>query len=120
MRYPVFYTSRLIRGTTAGLTIGPVCLIQRRYRGDAGLRAHEVEHALAFWRTLGLDPILRLLSRRYRLNAEARAFARQVLPDYSNIDDLAGKLARDVYRLGITPAQARVAIARHLPVGVRA
>ena len=107
----VIYTN-LLPERKAGLTIGPVILIQRRYKGDAGLLAHEKEHARQFWTSLGMSLILYPLSRRYRLWAESRAFAKQV--NGSNIDDLAEKMARDSYRLGITKTDARKHIERWL------
>ena len=99
----------------AGLTIGPLVLIQRRYKGDQGLLRHELTHARQFWITAGLHLILYPLSRRYRLWAESVAFSKQVRFDRSNLDDLAEKLARDSYRLGITMVEARRCIERYLP-----
>jgi hypothetical protein len=52
----VVYT-RLLPERKAGLTIGPLVLIQTRYRGDKGLLAHEMEHARQFWVTFGLHLI---------------------------------------------------------------
>lgn len=114
MTYALVIYTRLLPERKAGLAIGPVVLIQRRYKGDKGLLAHELEHARQFWTSFGLHLILYPLSRHYRLFAESAAFAKQVLPDRSNLDDLAGKLARDSYRLNISPAQARRYIERYL------
>ena len=109
----VFYT-RLLPERRAGVTVGPIVLIQRRYKGDAGLLAHELEHARQFWATFGLSLILYPISRHYRLFAESAAYAKQVKPDRSDLDAMAERLARDLYRLNITPAQARRYIERYL------
>ena len=109
----VVYT-RLLPERKAGLTIGPLVLIQTRYRGDTGLLAHELEHARQFWVTFGLHLVLYPLSRHYRLWAEAVAFAKQVRPDRSDLDAMAERLARDSYRLGITSYEARRMIERYL------
>ena len=109
----VVYT-RLLPERKAGLTIGPLVLIQTRYRGDKGLLAHEMEHARQFWVTFGLHLILYPLSRHYRLWAEAVAFARQAKPDRSDLDAMAERLARASYRLGITRHEARRHIERYL------
>lgn len=109
----VVYT-RILPERKAGLTIGPLVLIQKRYRGDKGLLAHELEHARQFWITFGLHLILYPLSRHYRLWAESVAFARQVRPDRSDLDAMAERLARASYRLGITRGEARRYIERYL------
>ena len=109
----VVYT-RLLPERKAGLAIGPLVLIQRRYKGDAGLLAHELEHARQFWVTFGLHLLLYPLSRHYRLWAESIAFAKQVKPDRSDLDAMAERLARSCYRLGIDRYEARRYIERRL------
>ena len=109
----VVYT-RLLPERKAGLTIGPLVLIQKRYRGDKGLLAHEMEHARQFWVTFGLHLVLYPFCQSYRLWAEAVAFARQVKPDRSDLDAMAERLARSCYRLGITRYEARRQIERYL------
>ena len=109
----VVYT-RLLPERKAGLTIGPLVLIQTRYRGDKGLLAHEMEHARQFWVTFGLHLVLYPFCQSYRLWAEAIAFARQVNPDRSDLDAMAERLARSSYRLGITRYEARRHIERYL------
>jgi len=114
MTYAIILYTRLLPERKAGMAIGPLVLIQRRYKGDAGLLAHELEHARQFWITFGLHLILYPLSRHYRLWAEAVAFARQVKPDRSDLDAMAERLARSCYRLNITRYEARRMIERYL------
>lgn len=109
----VIYTN-LLPERKAGMTIGPLVLIQKRYRDDERLLAHELEHARQFWVTFGLHLIFYPLSRHYRLWAESVAFARQVKPDRSDLDAMAERLARASYRLGITRHEARRYIERWL------
>lgn len=103
----------LMMGTAAGKALGPIILIRPAYRGDAGLLAHEVEHVRQFWATAGLHLVLYPLVRRYRMWAEARAFARQVQHGAA-LADMAERMARPVYRLRITQERAAAAIAAHL------
>lgn len=114
MTYALVIYTRLLPERKAGLTIGPLVLIQRRYKGDAGLLAHELEHARQFWITFGLHLIFYPFSRHYRLWAESAAFAKQVRPDRSDLDVMAERLARASYRLGITRHEARRYIERYL------
>lgn len=114
MTYALVIYTNLLPERKAGLTIGPVCLIQKRYREDAGLLEHELEHARQFWVTFGLHLIFYPLSRHYRLWAESVAFAKQVKPDRSDLDVMAERLARASYRLGITRGEARRFIERWL------
>lgn len=114
MTYAIILYTRLLPERKAGLTIGPLVLIQCRYKGDAGLLAHEMEHARQFWVTFGLHLIFYPFSRHYRLWAESIAFARQVKPDRSDLDAMAERLARASYRLGITRYEARRQIERYL------
>lgn len=114
MTYALVIYTRLLPERKAGLAIGPLVLIQRRYKGDAGLLAHELEHVRQFWVTFGLHLIFYPFSRHYRLWAEAVAFARQVRPDRSDLDAMAERLARASYRLNITRYEARRMIERYL------
>lgn len=108
----VIHTNRFM-GTAAGKALGPIILISPAYRGDAGLLAHEVEHARQFWATAGMHIVLYPLVRRYRQWAEARAFAKQVQHGAA-LADMAERMARPVYRLRITQEQAAALIAAHL------
>ena len=50
------------------MAIGPLVLIQRRYKGDAGLLAHELEHARQFlpWQAhIQLDETLDISAVQY-------------------------------------------------------
>ena len=106
MTYAIILYTRFLPARKAGVAIGPLVLIQRRYKGDAGLLAHELEHARQFWVTFGLHLIFYPFSRHYRLWAESIAFARQVKPDRSDLDAMAERLARASYRLNITRYEA--------------
>jgi hypothetical protein len=62
---------------------------------------------------IGVHGLLYLFVRRYRLEAEAQAYAEQVKSG-ANLDDMANDLAGDIYKLGITQEQAKIEIQRWL------
>lgn len=103
----VIYSDRLVPAPHAGCTRGPMIFIRPAYRDDQGLLAHERVHvrqwlagilvaaalALALWLAvpgwavlaqsvavvgLGLHPLVRLVSRRYRLWSEVEAYREQL------------------------------------------
>lgn len=113
---PVFYTDGLPDGV-GGRQIGPVVQIRPVYRerGDEGIHQHELEHVRQWWATLGLHSLLYLAVRRYRLWAEARAYAVQMrfpngLGGALTLEDAAWRLTSERYRLGIDVEQARAEI----------
>lgn len=113
---PVFYTDRL-PGGVGGRAIGPVVQIRPRYRerGDEGIHQHELEHVRQWWATLGLHSPLYLAARRYRLWAEARAYAVQMrypngLGGALTLEDAAWRLTQPRYRLGINVERATAEI----------
>jgi hypothetical protein len=80
--------------------------------GDSGLIAHELVHVAQWWLTLGLHPFLYAIFPRYRLWAEAWAYARQLDVDgWDKLPSAAHILAND-YGLRITVARAHRAIQR--------
>lgn len=112
-----------------GCANGPVVRIRKKYRDDAGIHAHEYEHVEQWWTVsligvmligfithkTGLPIALSLLGfsahsiaygllRRYRLWAEAKAYAVQVRHGCP-ISVAAERLALG-YKLDITPEQA--------------
>lgn len=106
MKWPLtFYTNR-VPEPFAGYAIGPVILIVPSRKDDRPLYLHEVQHVKQFFWTLGLHGLLYHFVRRYRLWAEATAYAVQVRAG-DDLDRMAGFMARDVYRLDITQERAR-------------
>lgn len=61
-----------------GMANAFVVRIRPKYRDDKGLIAHELEHVRQFWVTLGLHGIFYMLSKRYRLWSEIRAYRVQL------------------------------------------
>ena len=116
MIYPfTFYTDRRLKDWQAGATFGPVILIRPKYREDVGLLEHEKMHVKQWWFTLGLHALLYWLSKRYRLWAEAKAYAEQMRwPDrFGNrlsLQGAASRLALPEYGFGITPEQAQTVL----------
>jgi hypothetical protein len=100
----IFYTTRFLRGFK-GITYGPIILIHPDYRNDLGLLAHEREHVAQWFRTLGLNSLLYLLSERYRLWSEVRAYRVQLLHSPGREALFAKYIAED-YDLDITQAEA--------------
>ena len=83
-------------------------------RDDVGLLNHEMTHVRQWYRTIGLHTLLYAWSERYRLSAEAEAYAVQVL-SYPEDDsqkanrriDLFARFISTTYDLHITEAEAR-------------
>ena len=113
MKYPLtFYTDCFLKPWQAAAVIGPVILIRPKYRDDVGLLKHELEHVKQGFATLGLHIPLYLLSKRYRLWAEASAYKEQMrwpngTGSSMSLDTAARRLAAPEYNLGITEAEAK-------------
>lgn len=83
--------------------------IRPAYRDDKGILMHELAHVAVWWLTLG---ILDMLSRRFRLWNEARAYRIQMkYPDrhggYLPLDAAAARLANPSYGFNLTLEEAR-------------
>lgn len=116
-----------------------VVRIRPKYKDDAGIHRHEYEHVKQWWiasfvvcaalavgsfafkyqiafATLGLaaHSMAYLFIDKYRLYAEAKAFAEQVKPDHSDIEVMSARLAGEHYGLHITLAQATAEILKYL------
>lgn len=77
----------------AGFSYGPYVTIEKAYRSDRGLLAHELTHSRQFYRTLGLWWILyRFASLRYKYELEAYAVQLGYC-DQSAADRFAGFIA---------------------------
>ena len=74
----VVYTDLVVPPGFAGITIGPVAFIRKKYREDVGLRKHEEKHIEQFWRYYGWFPIFYLLSQKFRLKVEVEAYREQL------------------------------------------
>lgn len=101
-----------------GVCCWPFILIRADCPDEEGLLIHERVH-FREQRACLLLPwlLLYLLSRRFRLAAEARAFAAQIRAGHIDLSDAAACLTR--YRLGITRTQARAALERRLGLPAR-
>lgn len=107
------------------LKLLPVALINSDYKGDAGLKAHEVQHIKQYCRLALVGAVVGTLAinwfagmvlavvlhdaaytfiRRYRLWSEVNAFRRQLMVDGSV--ELAARALADNYDLGITYSEA--------------
>ena len=143
-----YVSGRPLKKGQAGVTIGPLIFIRTGYEADAGLYEHELTHvkqsaAFAFagailgmvaagrfpqfqnwpvlWGALaGLAAagLAYCFVRRYRLFAEAQAYARQMrYPDKDGVnmtlDTGAYRLALPTYRLGLSVSEAKAAILKY-------
>lgn len=77
MIYSLKYTDKMPEWK-AGYSKAWFIRIRPAYKDDLGLLAHEEEHVRQWWVTLGISSILYLLSRRYRLWAEVKAYKEQL------------------------------------------
>ncbi|MBZ9612133.1 hypothetical protein [Rheinheimera maricola] len=123
----IFYVDK-INGVSAGrkVTMLPVAIIERRYKGDKGLRAHEVEHIKQYCvlfvivGTLGLlltnaavalpaammsHDLAYTAIGKYRLWCEVKAYKKQIQYGFS-IDKAAAILSKH-YRLNLTVDEAK-------------
>lgn len=132
-----FHTDRL-PDNVGGAANAFVVRIRPKYKDDKGIHRHEYEHVKQWYvvstfaiaaiaigsylvgysiglATLGLavHSMAYLFIDKYRLLSEAMAFAKQVKPDYSDIDTMSARLAGEHYNLGITQGQAEAAIAKY-------
>ena len=100
---PVFYVKRLFADGFSPLVF---VLIKEKSRSDEALHQHELEHIKQAYR-LALLPyaILYLLSKRYRLWAEVKAYRVQIKAGL-RLDSAAWYLSKN-YRLGITQDEAK-------------
>ena len=100
----IFYTRHFLKGH-AGITYGPIILIDPQYRDDKGLLAHERTHVAQFWRTFGLHLFLTLFSKSYKLKCEVEAYKVQLLYSPYSHYKFAEFISKN-YDLDITEAQA--------------
>lgn len=132
------YTDRL-PDNVGGAANAFVVRIRPKYKDDKGIHAHEYEHVKQWWiasfvvcaaiaagsfvwkyqialALLGIaaHSMAYIFIDKYRLYAEAKAFAKQVKPDHSDIEVMAGRLAGEHYGLHITKTQAVAEILKYL------
>lgn len=114
LTYPLIFYTEFVPTGFVGITLGPVILIRPKYRDDTGLMKHELTHVKQWAYSLGLFPILYLVSKTYRKWAEACAFREQM--QWSNKNgtvlslDRAAEYLSGNYKLGITVEEARTYI----------
>lgn len=129
------YTDRLPEGVGGNARMFVIC-IRPKYKNDAGIFHHELEHVRQWW-TLGLPvavalafvypglailgaaahPALYQFVRQYRQWCEARAYLVQTrCPDgmglWLSLERAARKLANPRYRLNLTEGQALAVLQR--------
>ena len=107
----IIRTNRFIPKRFDAYTIGPVILIRPTRADDAALIAHERVHLQQFYRWLGLNGLLYLFSKKWRLEFELEAHRVEYSLAPNRLDVLAANLAHN-YNVGITFTQAREAICR--------
>lgn len=71
---------------------------------------HEYEHVRQWYVTLGFHSLFYLVSSKYRKWAEAKAYAKQVKDDLSDLDLMAFRMSLPIYDLNITQDQAKLEI----------
>lgn len=71
----VIYTDKVIPKKHDAFNLFFVILIRPAFKGDEGLLAHELAHTDQVLRTKGLHIIKMRVSKKYRLEAEAEAYA---------------------------------------------
>lgn len=114
-----FYTDRFIPSRFSGYSIGPVILIRPSAKQDVGLLEHEKTHRRQWLKTAGLHSFLYVLSKQYRLKAEAEAYAKQVEYTDSRPVDLFAFFICTKYGLSISEKEAKEAILSFLPDDLR-
>jgi len=102
----VIVRTRLIPSGFAGFTVWPFIFIHPDHADDPGLIEHERVHLAEQARWLVLPWLAAyLLSRRFRRDAEVRAYRRQI--DMGSVSVAGAAAALMKYRLGITLDKAR-------------
>lgn len=99
----IIYNERLIRGEWADATsYGVFVAMCPTQRNNKGLLAHELVHCKQFYRSLGINTVLYLLSRRHRYRLELEAYAKQAIAGINSSQDR-----------NLTPRLQRAAMAIH-------
>lgn len=97
--------TRFLPGFIHGLAIWPFIFVQPRFGSHYGLIQHELVHFHEQKRWLVVPWLVAyLLSRKFRLNAELRAYRRQIEVGGISVKRAASNLMQ--YRLGINYEQA--------------
>lgn len=101
--YLVFYTD-LIPQRFTGYTFAFIILLRPSVKGDIALLEHEKVHVNQFWRTLGLNGIFYLFSKKKRMEYELEAYLKQL--EFEKNKDLAkqtfAKYLSNNYNLNLT------------------
>lgn len=104
----MIFSTRHIPPGFAALTLWPLILIRPECRHDAALIAHELVHYREQAWIMPVWWLRYLLSRKFRLAAEVRAYRRQIALGGITLAQAANMLTQ--YRLGITIEQAMDAL----------
>lgn len=103
--------TRLLPGFIYGIAFWPFIFVQPHFRNHHGLIQHELVHFHEQKRWLVLPWLAAyLLSKRFRLNAELRAYRRQIEVGGISVNRAANNLMQ--YRLGITYEEAVALLTR--------
>lgn len=76
--YLLFYTDRFVPKRFDAYSFGPIILLPPSKKDDIGLLEHEKVHVNQFWRTLGINGLFYLLSKKFRLKYEVEAYRKQL------------------------------------------
>ena len=74
---PVFYR-RIVRPGIGGVTTFFFIVIQPKLRDKGKILEHELIHCKQFYRTFGLNILLKILSHKYRYKNELEAYGEQI------------------------------------------
>jgi hypothetical protein len=102
-------STNLVPKGFAACSLWPFILIRPEHRNDIGLIEHELVHYLGQAWIMPLWVFLYLVSRKFRLAAEVRAYARQI--ELGGVSREQAAQALLSYRLGITVEKAMQALA---------
>lgn len=106
---PIIVSTNLIPTGFSACTLWPFIFVRPQYRSDTALMEHEMVHYREQAWVLPIWLVLYLVSRKFRLGAEVRAFARQI--ELGGVTREQAAQALLSYRLGLTYPKALQALA---------
>jgi hypothetical protein len=98
---PIFYTKALTMSYSAFCW----CLfivIRPEKRGKCNLLEHELVHCKQFYRSIGVYPLMYLISRRYRYKSEIEAYKEQIRLGGVTIEEAANWIIRNYGITGLS------------------
>lgn len=119
--FPVIirYVDKVGKDTSSfARSYGPLVLVEKAYKEDEPLLAHELEHSKQWYRTLGIHSILYKLWMPYRMEAEVAAYrvqlAEQAPINRPNALEYYAKTLAEKYNLDVDIDEARSLIGKGL------